>query len=185
MKTVLPEFYFDENLREVCKDPETLKIYAQELKDSLKTATEPKRQVALAGELAVRLRSLYQLDEAEEFGRIALNLVIENNLGVAFEIQQKIRLAHVLQWQERFSESNALFAETIELSRNNEKGKGFLAFALQHSAKNFFDQHRYREALELFNEALNLRIQEHAPEDQIESTKLSIARTRQLLARQV
>ena len=126
------------------------------------------------GEIGVYLRQLKQLDEAEEVLHKALLLIETHLLGVKFEVQQKIRLVHVYQWKKRFKDSNNLLLETIQKCRELPEVSGYLAFALQHMGKNLFDQNRFDEALTHFEEALQLRIEQNSPVNQIDSTKLAI-----------
>ncbi|MFS4458010.1 hypothetical protein [Bdellovibrio sp. HCB2-146] len=176
------EKYFDENLRDNPKDPEGLRNFSIELEQSLKLTTDPLQRIRFLGELGVHLRTLGDLDRAEQCLRDALKIIQENNLGIKWEIQQKIRLAHVLQWKRSFNESDSLFSEIINTCRSNVDATIYLDFALQHAGKNFFDQNRLREALAFFEETMSLRLKRKAPQDQIESTDLAIKRTKSLLA---
>lgn len=178
------EKYFDTNLRDVSKDPEGLRDYTVELEQFIKFATETQQRIRLLGELGVHLRTLGELDRAEHSLRNALQIIQEHGLSIKWEIQQKIRLAHVLQWQRVFKQSNNLFGEIINTCRSNADASEYLDFALQHAAKNFFDQSRLKEALVFFEEALALRLKKQAPQDQIESTLLAIERTKSLLGEQ-
>lgn len=176
------EKYFDENLRDVPKDPDGLRSYTIELEQSLKETTNPQQRVRLLGELGVHLRTLGDLERAEQVLREAMQIIQVHNLGVKWEIQQKIRLANVLQWKRDFVSSGALFGEAIAVCRSNSDADMYLDFALQHAGKNFFDQNRLREALVLFEESMSIRSKRQAPQDQIDSAALAIKRTKSLLA---
>lgn len=175
-----PEFYLDENLRFRPQNLAHLNEFIQYQHDHLKTLQDPQELVRAYGELGVNLRQADRFSEAEDVLKKALEIVAEKNLGVASEVQQKIRLAHVYQEQRNFAESNALFEECLGLCQSN-KLDHYYPFALQHQGKNLFDQKRYAEALEYFEKALKLRISVKAPQDQIESTERAIERTRELL----
>lgn len=174
-------FKFDENLHEVPLDPKALKTHIEDLENLLKATVDKKAQVRILGEIGTYLRCLKELDLAEKTLLRALQIVNENNLGDLLEIQQKIRLAHVLQWQKKFKDSNLLFSEIISKCRNKPQLNAYLDFALQHAGKNFFDQNQLIEALAAFSEALELRKLRKAPPDQIESTELAIQVTKKLL----
>ncbi|MNJ94750.1 Tetratricopeptide repeat protein [compost metagenome] len=177
-----PEFSYDERtLREVPKDLEHLRAYIQELRDALPRAIDPKNKVSILGEIGTLLRSAGELFLAEQSLEEALSLVQSHSLGLQWEIQQKIRLAHVFQWQGRFDRSNGLFSEVMEICRRDGQVKNYLPFALQHSGKNFFDQGLWREALALFEEALALRMAQGAAQDQIESSQLALKETKRRL----
>lgn len=175
-----PEFYLDENLRFRPGDLAHLNEYIQYQHEQLKALHDPKELVRVMGELGVNLRSADRFEEAESYLKKALEIVKEKNLGAAFEVQQKIRLAHVFQEQKRFSESNQLFQECLDLCLA-ENLDHYYPFALQHQGKNMFDQKRYAEALKYFEEALSLRRRGNVPQDQIESSLRAIERTKELL----
>lgn len=178
------EKYFDENLRDIAKDPDGLRGYIVELEKALESAENPLQQIRLLGEVGVHQRTLGELDSAEQSLRNALRTAQENQLGIKWEIQQKIRLAHVLQWKRTFKASDSLFEEIIGICRANADASIYLDFALQHAGKNFFDQNRLKEALALFDEAMALRLKRQAPQDQIESTLLAVERTKARLSEQ-
>jgi tetratricopeptide (TPR) repeat protein len=171
----------NDQLRDIPCDPVGLKQYISELNESLKTTTDKQAQVKLLGEMGVHLRSLGELESAKAKLLEALKIIQSNQLGIKYEIQQKIRLAHVLQWQSLFEESNALFQQIISVCRADELAKSYLDFALQHSGKNLFEQKRFVEALTQFEEAMQIRIKRNAPIDQIESTKLAILKTKSMM----
>jgi tetratricopeptide (TPR) repeat protein len=176
-----PLFFFDENLREVPADPIAFKTYIEELEMMLAHTTEMKSRVHLLGEIGVMYRTLGQLHRAEENIQHALQIVQDHHLGIKSEVQQKIRLAHVYQWQKRFSESDQLFSEVIALCRQDSMANDYLHFALQHAGKNLFDQGLYYEALKFFEEALKIRMQNKASQDQIDSTAEAILATQKRL----
>lgn len=176
------EYYFDENLRDVPKDPEGLKAYTVELEESLKTVTDPRARVRILGPLGVHLRTLLLLNSAEEKLTEALRLVQNHRLGIQMEVVQKIRLGHVLQWKKDFKGSDEIFNEILQICRSNKEAKEYLDFALQHAGKNLFDQNKYSEALILFEKALVVRQQKNSPQDQIDSTLQAIQVTKTRLS---
>jgi tetratricopeptide (TPR) repeat protein len=171
----------NDRLRDEPRDPEGLREYVSELNVALQSEKDPKVQVRLLGEIGVHLRSLMDLEIAKEKILQALEIVKKNELGVKLEIQQKIRLAHVLQWQGLYDESNILFEKIISTCRSDDQAKVYLDFALQHSGKNLFEQKRFSEALTQFEEAMSLRVKRSAPTDQIDSTKFAIEKTKEAL----
>lgn len=179
-----PEFLYDEKtLREIPKNPSHLRAYIAKLDESLSGITDNAVRVSILGEMGTHLRSLGEMEQAEQKLEEALSLVFTHKLGVRKEIQQKIRLAHVLQWKGQFERSNVLFDEILSTCESDAEAEFYLPFALQHAGKNFFDQERYDEALALFERALTLRRQNGAPADQVESSEKALAETqRRLLA---
>lgn len=173
---------FDENLRDIPLDPIGLRSFIGELRQALVKTNEPKKRVSFLGQIGVHLRSLGDLEEAQKYLLEALEIIRENELGIRLEVQQKIRLAHVLQWMRDFKQSDDLFRQIVAVCRSNDEARVYLDFALQHAGKNFFDQHRFDEALILFEEAMQLRVKRKAPQDQIDSAALAIKKTKSLLA---
>ncbi len=171
----------DENLRNIPVDPIGMRKYVIEKLGSLSSVKDHGKRVSILGEAGVHLRVLGDLKEAEDVLREALRIVNDEQLGIRREIQQKLRLAHVLQYKQQFKRSNALFDEAIAVCRTNEEAGFYLHFALQHAGKNLFDQNRFTEALELFEEAMEIRLKNDASADLIKSTAMAIARTKALL----
>lgn len=176
-----PEFVLDENLRFVPKDPAALQNYVGSLKSDLGQIVDSVKRVSLLGEIGVYLRQLDHFEEAENHLQEALNIISDHNLGIAKEIQQKIRLAHVWQEKKYFNKSNQLFAEIIQVCQENIEAGSYLDFALQHVGKNYFDQGQYLLALGYFSEALEIRLKKNSPPDQIESSRAAIRRTQELM----
>jgi tetratricopeptide (TPR) repeat protein len=175
------EYRFDDNLKEVPCDPQGLRDYLTELEKLVLATSDSKRRVGLLGELGVHLRCLGDLNDAEARIAEALRIIDDNQLGIKWEVQQKIRLAHIIQWKKQFHKSDALFADCILICRSNLAATPYLDFALQHAGKNFFDQNRFAEALAFFEESIKLRLQRKAPVEQMESSRRAIERTQQLL----
>lgn len=167
-------YHFDENLRDVPDCSNTLQKYVEILQQKYKHLKNPIDQIRAMGELGVYLRQLMKLNEAACIIEEALHLVNHHQLGIKLETQQKIRLAHVYQWQKDFIKSTQLFSDIIESCCQNTELNKYLSFAFQHSGKNLFDQGQYQEALLCFKEALDLRLKNNSPQDQIDSSKLAI-----------
>lgn len=151
------------------KNPEVIKLKINELLEESATS-DIKKSISLLGMVGVYQRSLMMLDEAEKTLKKVLDVISENQLSIAFYAQNKIRIAHVYQWQKKFEMSNLIFEEIIDLCLKNEEASQYLHFAYQHHGKNLFDQERYQEAFELFERALKIRIQSNVPLDQLQST---------------
>lgn len=176
-----PEILWDENLHEAPSDPVALRRYIVLLEAQLQGTVEPDQRVSCLGEIGSYRRILGDLVTAEENIKEALGLIRVHQLGIRKEIQQKIRLAHVLQWKKDFDLSNPLFKEIIDVCRTNLEAQVYLDFALQHAGKNYFDQKEYGSALQFFEEALRLRKNKPASEYLVASTELAIARTKALM----
>lgn len=181
MSVIKPQFILNENLRFVPEDHTALRNYIEALKTDLAETIDPNKRASLLGEIAVYLRSLNRFQEAETYLFDALGIISSQNLGTAKEVQQKIRLAHVWQENKDFKKSNALFAEVIQVCRENGDANPYFDFALQHAGKNYFDQGQYQLALDYFSEALEIRLKKNSPPDQIESSQAAIRRTQEIM----
>lgn len=174
MKTKPALLTDDDTLHEYAQDPEELSHYIERLKTEIKMAVEPIDKVRRLGETGVYLRSAGRLEEAEIYLLQALAIIETYELGLKIETQQKIRLAHVYQWQKNFTGSDELFEEVLNTCRQHAEADSLLPFALQHAGKNYFDQYKYKKALNCFEEALKLRTERASPSDQIASTERAL-----------
>lgn len=144
------------------------------------------------------LRMLERLDEAEAAGRASLEAP---GLHPVSRALRRARMAHVLQWQGRFDEADAEFSRAAEetgMSDDPTSGSSLLALAsvLQHRAKNRFEhalvasaaerpqraEDLARAAREDAERALALQTAFGAGEDQLASTRSTIARITEVAA---
>ena len=174
------KFQFNEELRSVPQNIDEFHQLIDKLQSALPQSAGLDR-VNILGELAVYLRIDGQLDKAEQRLREALLLIEKHDLGIGKAIQQQIRLGHVLQFKKEFKASNALFKEIFASIAKNDSLAHYEAFAWQHWGKNLFDQERYDEALIAFEKALEIRERKDAPQDHLQSTKIAIKRTKELM----
>jgi tetratricopeptide (TPR) repeat protein len=172
----------DVTLRDEPDDPDAAWAYVRTL--------EP------GGDKVVWLRMLGELAQAEALGwdllashggPASLASFGGRALPIA-AVAPALRLAHVLQWQERFGDADLLFAAAISSaerlaeaapdgSAEERRALTLLAFGWQHLGKSRFDERRFDEALMLFRRAHELRGRLGAPNDQIASSEQAIAAT--------
>ncbi|HYC38366.1 MAG TPA: hypothetical protein VEC19_18205 [Usitatibacter sp.] len=148
---------FDERLREVPLDKAAFATALDALVDQIAAAkSQPARLLAMLGEATPLLRIAGRLDEARRTASAAIALAeLLEDAKAAYV--NRIRLAHVMQWEGRFDLSNALFDQLTGQARCMPELEGLAHTVLQHAGKNLFDQRRYREAARCFREALQLR----------------------------
>lgn len=156
------------------KNPEIVKSKLTQLIKESKNCNDIKKYVSLQGMIGVHQRSLMCLNEAEKTLENVLEIISKGNLSIAVYAQNKIRMAHVYQWQKKFNKSNLAFEEIIDLCATNKEASQYLHFAYQHHGRNLFDQKRYQEAYDNFEQALRIRKEINAPEDQWQSTRDAI-----------
>lgn len=139
------------------------------------------------------LRMLGDLDQAEALGW----QVVEADGGPASKeelvmtgvlpleaVASAVRLAHVLHWKEDYSAADDLFSaalRSLENARMNDDDRvpELEAFTHQHLGKMRFDQDRAPTAKLHFEQALMIREEIGAPEDQLESSRQALRVVRQ------
>jgi len=164
-------------------NPEIVKNKIKELIKESENCNDIKKYVSLQGMVGVHQRTLMLLNEAENTLKNVLEIISKENLSIALSAQNKIRMAHVYQWQKKFDKSNLVFEEIIDLCSSNEEASQYLHFAYQHHGRNLFDQKKYQEAFEKFECALKIRNEINAPEDQLQSTLDAIEVVKKFLNR--
>ena len=148
---------FDAELREVPLDPPAFAAAVDRLVEDIAAAkSQPARLLAMLGEATPLLRIAGRLDEARRTASAAIALA-ELLEDVRATYVNRIRLAHVMQWEKRFELSNPLFDQLIGQARSSPELADLTDTVLQHGGKNLFDQRRYAEAARCFREALKLR----------------------------
>ncbi|MDP9364014.1 MAG: tetratricopeptide repeat protein [Chloroflexota bacterium] len=170
-------YRFDKRLREVPNDPAGMARAVAEIEARLAAGvSDPGERMRALGTLGGYRRILGRLDEAEATLREAVALARQTGNERTL-LANEIRLAHVLQWQERFAEADALFVAAVARCKASPELTGLLSFALQHAGKSLFDQGRDAEAAERFAHALSLREAEGDP-DLIASSRLALVAAR-------
>lgn len=174
-------YHFDSNLRDIPNSPDDMRAHLAELDTELGANPPPEAQLRLLGTIGVYARMLGELTKAEHSLLAALTLAQRSNNRSSY-VANSLRLAHVLQWQERFEEADAIFTSIIKLCRANKELEHYLDFAYQHYGKSLFDQKRYAEAERAFNSALMLR-QGKDDAELTESTQFALETTRSWLGK--
>ncbi|MFK8137720.1 MAG: tetratricopeptide repeat protein [Bdellovibrionales bacterium] len=172
-----PKFRIDDNLRYVPLDSKKLALHVENLENKLHTTADVESRVQLLGEIATYLKSLGELDRAENLLMTALDTIEENQLGIQSEIQQKIRLGDVYFYKKAYQLANRIFQEILNTCQNDLDAYVYLDFAHQHAGKNYFEQGEYNQALEHFKKALELRKARQASQEQIDSSSTAINTT--------
>lgn len=175
-----PGYHFDDDLRDVPDQPDDLRRALPWLAEAAADPTRADRDRArLYGMLGVYARMLHEYATAHAALAQALRLA-EQLADSRLQLVNRIRLAHVYQWQGAFEQSNALFAAALADCTADPALAAYLDFAHQHAGKNAFDQGRYAEAAQHFERALALRLQRGDPA-LIASTEHALTVTRRRL----
>ena len=148
---------FDDQLREVVHSPEEITARIKELLAvSTRETAGSTLRVSSLSEAGALLRIAGKLPDAESTLLQALREA--ESLGKRARITTELKLAHVWQWQARYSEAELSFQRCIDQCRSDSELAPVLHFALQHAGKCAFDQADYARAASLFQQALELRI---------------------------
>jgi len=161
-------------LRDIPDDPAAMQEAVRDMEDWLTERhlyTTP-QIITIMGRLGVYLRILGKLDDAQSYLETAAALSDEVADSKSALIN-RIRLAHVYQWQHRYDLADPIFQDCITLCETNPTLQHYLDFSYQHYGKSLFDQARYQEAASFFQAALDLRLQKGDME-LIESTELAL-----------
>lgn len=175
-------YHFDSNLRDIPNAPDDMRAHVAALEAQLAyPALAADERLRILGTIGVYSRMLNDLNKAEAALIAALALTEPNNNANSY-IANRLRLAHVYQWQSRFPEADAIFIDVITRCRANPDLEPYLDFAYQHYGKSLFDQQRYAEAERAFNSALILRQSKDDPA-LLESTQFALETTRSWLGK--
>ncbi|MBV9786744.1 MAG: hypothetical protein JOZ51_01110 [Chloroflexi bacterium] len=165
---------YDERGHDIANRPAEMRQAIQWLSEQLTRADlEPRQRAQAYGMCGVWARVLHDFDAAHTFLQRALDLAQQLN-DPRLLFVNRIRLAHVYQWQRQFDRSNALFADLLATSRDQPGLAAQLDFLYQHAGKNALDQQQYDRAEQYFTQALHLRRLKADPA-LIESTEQALA----------
>lgn len=146
--------HFDENLRDVPNNPDEMRQALATLKGQVEHLSDPVEKIRVLGQIGSYARLLHDFETAKTALREAIGLS-QNHLRA--KLTNQIRLAHVYQWEGNFAVSNGLFSVILDTCQRHLPE--LLDFAYQHAGKNQFDQQHYVQAAELFERALQIRLE--------------------------
>jgi tetratricopeptide (TPR) repeat protein len=147
-----PWRFSPDTLRELIDDPEELLIVRDRLTDKLEYAERDAVRARLLSLRAVVSRVLGDLDLALADGREALGHAEATGELRRTSIVQA-RLAHVLQWAGDFAEADRLY----ELANSPELPDRLRAEMFELAGRSAFEQGRHLEAMNRFEQALDMR----------------------------
>ena len=159
-------------LRETYADEAAVRDRVDALQSEIRAAPDEIGELAARGELVARLRGIGELDEALDEATAAVDRA-EIAGNAAQQHTARLRLAHVHQWRGEFGDSNVIFTELLSVA--DRFGPVIEAFTHQHAGKNDYDQGHFADAREHFARALTIRDELELPDDQRESSRLSLA----------
>ena len=166
----------DPDLRDIAVDPEEMRLALTEAQERLAQEPEPRTRIALLGQIGVHSRVLGDLPVAERALSEAVQLAAELE-DSRLEVVNAIRLAHVHHWAAGYERAGALLDQVLTRCRRDPHLRSWTDFALQHLGKCLLDEGRVSEAVEAFEEALQLRL-EKGDAELIDSTRRALERAR-------
>ncbi|MFD1360947.1 tetratricopeptide repeat protein [Lentibacillus salinarum] len=175
-------FKFGPNLREIPLNKMDMLYGMMYLQKQLNdTALDKHEKGKLHGLLGTYLRIVGELEESKQHLNMAIDSFRELDRKQSVFVNQ-LRLANTYQWHNDFDTSNQMFYELVEAAENDPDYTQYKDFAYQHQGKNLFDQEKYREALDYFQKALELR-KDHRNSELIHSTETAIEACEKKLAK--
>jgi tetratricopeptide (TPR) repeat protein len=164
-----PKTYFDSNLRERAENPTEVHEHITFLRNRVPQILDQLERAKVFGEIGHWYKVLGNWDEAIENFQQALATCPYERLTAVLEM----RIADTLRLKGEFEEAFKRFNQLKEESKDWEELEDFYH---QHLGKLYFDQQKYKEALECFQSAWVLREKKKNPE-LIQSTEIAIAET--------
>lgn len=173
-----------ETLRDLAEDQDEMKKGIEYLKQQLSEEKDDLKRAALMSHLGVYCRILNDYANSEEFFIKAIELYREKDHEArAFAV--RLRLAHTYHWKEQYTKSDEIFLKSLEkIKKSSDKNiTKYKDYILQHFGKSKFDRQMYKDALNMFLEALELRLAK-GDLDLIESTQMAIDRVREFVEKE-
>lgn len=166
-------FHFDNNLHDIPNAADDMRHAIEFLQAELiKHDDNVREQIYCLGLIGSYARMLHDLTVARQ----ALNTAIELSSLMGDDrliLVNRIRLAQVYQWEQRYDLSEALFEAVLNQCRNTPTLESYLDFAYQHIGKCRFDQAQYEAAKNYFEQALELR-KRKGDQSLIDSTQFAL-----------
>lgn len=176
-------FSYGDDLREVPEDSEQMRKGLDWLQDKIVELgpDDTKKAAVLLSQIGGYARIMGDLDLSEKCYLDAIKAFEELKASEQL-FAAKLRLAVTFQYQRKFSKSTEIYEKAIKIMRTSKSPavRNYLDFALQHYAKQKFEQGFYSEAMDMFMETLELRIVK-GDLDLVASTELAINKTKEKL----
>lgn len=177
------EFSYGDDLREVPEDTHQMKKGVDWLQDKLVEIgpDDNKKAAVLLTHLGGFARIMGDYDLSEKCYLDAARAFEELKMSEQV-FATKLRLAVTYQHKGNTTKSSEIYMKAIKMMKESKSQsvRSYLDFALQHYGKQKFEAKLYQEALDLFMEAMELRIIK-GDLDLISSTEFAIAKTREKL----
>lgn len=150
------------------------------LKQKFNEEENSQEKAYIAGKIGMYSRITGNLQQAEEFLRISIDNYRDlGNLNGEFINQ--LRLAHVYQYQKSYAKATDIFSNLMNITEQERRLRRMIDFVYQQFGQCLFGQGKYHEALEKFENALEIRIKKgykdlvSSTEDAINITKLRLS----------
>lgn len=155
------KFSYGDDLREVPEDSEQMRKGLEWLQDKIVEvgSDDPKKSAVLLSQIGGYARIMGDFDLSEKCYLDAIKS-FEELKATEQVFAAKLRLAVTYLHQRKFTKSTEIFEKAIKIMRGSKSPavRNYLDFALQHFAKQKFEQGFYKEALDMFMETYELRL---------------------------
>lgn len=151
----------DEDLREFPVDADQMQKGVELLKSKLgQQGLSELESAALMSQIGVYSRIVGDLDTSENMLINTLHIYQDQNKQTHV-LHTQLRLATTLQWKGNFTKAEKYYNDiTKRILAGGERSSlhKFLDFAYQHHGKCLFEKSMYKDALEKFMQAMELRV---------------------------
>ncbi|MBX3039120.1 MAG: hypothetical protein KF789_00260 [Bdellovibrionaceae bacterium] len=168
-------YKYGADLREIPEDPASMQAYVDLLLNELKklTAEQPRLSVKFLGEVGSYARMLGKTEAAHHALEKSLTLIDQHDMGLPLWGVHSLRYGEVMRAKKDELAAETAFHSVLEMSLRHPEIRELEDFALQHLGKLRFSQKKFKEAEDLFRQALAIRKKKAIPE-LIQSTELAL-----------
>ena len=166
-----------EDLKEKPTNLEEMKEGIDFIHSALMKESDELKKASMLSLIGVYSRIVGELTESESYLSEAIEIFKKHQKAKPLTYL-RLRLATTLHWKEKYSSAEKIFLEIIQ--SQTPESKHYLDYACQHMGKCKFDQKLYKEALNYFMQALDLRLVKGDME-LIRSTEMAIEKVRPLI----
>lgn len=175
-------YNYGELLREVPEDAESMRQGVEFLEDRIAESIGKKEKLKLYSQLGFYQRLIGSYEESLQSFDEATHLVNELNENNNLDAQKdaiEIRRSVTLLWMKKISQAQSILT-SLQKKHEGMRDSKYLDFIYQHLGKLKFEQRQYQSALDLFLQAMEIRIGKGNIEF-INSTEQAISKTRENL----
>lgn len=176
-------FSYGDDLREVPEDSEQMRKGLEWLQDKLVELgpEDAGKAAGLLTQIAGYARIMGDFPLSEKCFKDSIR-VFEEAGKTELVFLNKLRMAVLYQHMKNYTKSSEIYTGAIKFIRASKSAKvqNYLDFALQHYGKQLYEQKRFKDALDHFMEAYELRLAK-GDLDLMSSTEIAISKAKEAI----